>query len=54
MQAAKQVTDMVDRGLTLRDVDVVTRLTVDTYSGPELKRRVSAFLERSAQETKEG
>jgi enoyl-CoA hydratase/carnithine racemase len=54
MQAAKQVTDMVDRGLTLRDVDVVTRLTVDTYSGSELKRRVSAFLERSAQETKEG
>ncbi|HEV8528410.1 MAG TPA: enoyl-CoA hydratase/isomerase family protein [Actinomycetes bacterium] len=54
MQAAKQVTDMVDRGLTLRDTDVVTRLTVDTYSGSELKRRVSAFLERSAPKRKEG
>jgi enoyl-CoA hydratase/carnithine racemase len=54
MRAAKQVTDMVDRGLTLRDIDVVARLTVDTYSGSELKRRVSAFLERSATTREDG
>jgi enoyl-CoA hydratase len=54
MRAAKQVTDMVSRGLTLGDVDVVTRLSVETYGGSELKRRVGAFLERSGPEGKEG
>ncbi|HZD70241.1 MAG TPA: enoyl-CoA hydratase-related protein [Actinomycetes bacterium] len=54
MRAAKQVSSIVSRGPTLDDFDLVTRLSVETYDGPDLKRGVASFLERTTPEPGEG
>lgn len=52
MRGAKQVTDMVTRGLTLQDADTVARLAAETYGGDDFRRRVNIFLDHSAKSNK--
>jgi enoyl-CoA hydratase len=46
IRAAKQVADMCGRGLTDHDTELLARLTVEAYDGPDLKEGVAAFEAR--------
>lgn len=43
IRAAKLVVDMCARPLSAADTEVLTRITVDAYGGPDLKEGVAAF-----------
>lgn len=45
MRAAKLVSGMGDRELTGSDTELLTRITVEAYGGPDLREGVGAFLE---------
>ena len=44
--AAKAVADMTTRTLTAEDTEVLARITVEVYPGPDLAEGVEAFLDR--------
>lgn len=48
LSAAKVVTGMVGRPLTDSDADILTRITVEAYEGPDLKEGVAAFSQHRA------
>ncbi|ALE74814.1 enoyl-CoA hydratase [Pseudonocardia sp. EC080610-09] len=48
ISAAKLVTDMAGRPLTDADADLLSRLHVEAYDGPDLREGVAAFGERRA------
>jgi enoyl-CoA hydratase len=48
IRAAKLVVDMCARPLSAADTEVLTRITVDAYGGPDLKEGVAAFQAKRA------
>lgn len=48
ISAAKVVSDMAGRPLTDADADLLSRLHVEAYDGPDLREGVAAFSERRA------
>jgi enoyl-CoA hydratase len=46
IRAAKQVADMCGRALTDHDTELLARLTIEAYDGPDLKEGVAAFEAR--------
>lgn len=48
LRAAKAVADMTTRQLTAKDTELLARIAVEVYDGPDLAEGVAAFHDRRA------